>query len=495
MSRRALILGTGAAIGVVGARKWRLGAERALPVDLAYSAISKVDQTFLNDASGMSHTPVARHVIVTAGSNEEVERRLLNEVALSQEVEQPMIASGPRLSQGGQSIASNGATVSLNQGFVVPYPGLLSYKTTGGTRWSSVIDTLDGHGFSPSVMQPYNDFSVAGAFATNAHGWSTQSGSVGSTALSLRMIKADGSLVTCARRTNSELFRVSMGGYGLFGVITEVQLQMAPNARLRRLTRGMKADDLPMMLAEQATEHPEVVMAYGQTSLSQDDFLSDAQLISYHREVDQTYLPPAPQESHYTDLDASAFRAQAGSDRNKQLRWWMERNVEPRFGRTTTRNAVLNRPIGPMIDPRDTHSNIQQGYFIPPEGAADFISACRDHIPNSYQDLIDFQMCFVSKDDESVLTYAADNRIAFHLTFCQERSTRADLDMQRLNRALIDRALSLGGSFYLPYRLHATLDQIEAAYPNVAEFAKLKREYDPEGRFSNALWKDYLDAF
>ena len=57
---------------------------------------------------------------------------------------------------------------------------------------------------------------------------------------------------------------------------------------------------------------------------------------------------------------------------------------------------------------------------------------------------------------------------------------------------LIDRALNLGGAFYLPYRLHARRDQVRAAYPRAEKFAERKRFYDPKLLFRNAMWDAYF---
>jgi FAD/FMN-containing dehydrogenase len=88
-----------------------------------------------------------------------------------------------------------------------------------GARWADVIKYLDPIGFSPTVMQSNNDFGVASTFCVNAHGWPTPHGPFGSTVKSLRMILADGSIVTCSRTENADLFAHAMGGYGLFGII------------------------------------------------------------------------------------------------------------------------------------------------------------------------------------------------------------------------------------------------------------------------------------
>jgi FAD/FMN-containing dehydrogenase len=48
------------------------------------------------------------------------------------------------------------------------------------------------------------------------------------------------------------------------------------------------------------------------------------------------------------------------------------------------------------------------------------------------------------------------------------------------------------GRYYLPYQLHATREQFERAYPEVAQLRRLKSRVDPQGRFSNSLWQKYL---
>ena len=52
--------------------------------------------------------------------------------------------------------------------------------------------------------------------------------------------------------------------------------------------------------------------------------------------------------------------------------------------------------------------------------------------------------------------------------------------------------LALGGSYYLPYRLHARGDQLRRAYPRIEEFIAKKQQYDPHLRFRNLMWEKYL---
>jgi len=61
----------------------------------------------------------------------------------------------------------------------------------------------------------------------------------------------------------------------------------------------------------------------------------------------------------------------------------------------------------------------------------------------------------------------------------EPRTAEADSAMQALTRELIDASLSSGGRYYLPYRLHASRDQFQRAYPRYGDFFALKRAIDP----------------
>ena len=78
------------------------------------------------------------------------------------------------------------------------------------------------------------------------------------------------------------------------------------------------------------------------------------------------------------------------------------------------------------------------------------------------------------------------------MLFSQEMTARAEADMGRMTESLIEAVLGVGGSYYLPYRLHATTAQFQRGYPRAAEFVALKRRLDPGLVLRNALWDRYL---
>ena len=81
--------------------------------------------------------------------------------------------------------------------------------------------------------------------------------------------------------------------------------------------------------------------------------------------------------------------------------------------------------------------------------------------------------------------------IALVMLFNQPITESAQQRMRILTQELIDAALTCGGRYYLPYRLDATPQQFERAYPNARRLFDLKRHYDPNELFENEFYVKY----
>jgi FAD/FMN-containing dehydrogenase len=95
------------------------------------------------------------------------------------------------------------------------------------------------------------------------------------------------------------------------------------------------------------------------------------------------------------------------------------------------------------------------------------------------------------EDEDSFLRYADREMFCFVMLFIQERTAAGEAKMQATTRELIDAALAHDGRYYLPYRLHATVEQFHSAYPQAAEFFRKKRTYDPDELFQNQFYLKY----
>ena len=313
-----------------------------------------------------------------------------------------------------------------------------------------MIASLDALGFSPAVMQSNNDFGVASTFSVNAHGWPVPFSGCGSTVRALTMVLADGTVVTCSRTENAELFRHAMGGYGLFGVITELELDMRPNALLAPRFEEMSGLEIGARFAQQLASDPTIQMAYGRMDVALDRFFERALLITYRPTADQSDIPAASGSGFVSRASRYLFRAQVESDRAKRFRWWTEAELGPRFAGNATRNSLMNEPVVTLDDRDPFRTDILHEYFVAPARFAEFVKACQAVIPASYQQLLNITLRFVNTDRDSVLAYAPEPRIAAVLLFSQEKTVRGENDMARMTQALIERVLDIGGTYYLP---------------------------------------------
>jgi FAD/FMN-containing dehydrogenase len=268
---------------------------------------------------------------------------------------------------------------------------------------------------------------------------------------------------------------------------------MVPNALLKPTFSRMPGKDLGRRFVNALAAEDTIQMAYGRLDVSLDRFFEEGMLITYRPSGNQADLPKATGSGFVSRASRYVFRDQLESDRAKHLRWWIETAVGPRIAGSVTRNSLLNEPVITLDDRDPTRTDILHEYFVPPERFGEFVDACQQVIPASYQQLLNITIRYVEADKDSVLAYAPEPRLAAVLLFSQEKTIRAEVDMQQMTSELIERVLGLGGTYYLPYRPHASLDQLSRGYPRAAEFAAYKRKIDRSLRFRNGLWDNYFE--
>ncbi|MEM7544979.1 MAG: FAD-binding oxidoreductase [Pseudomonadota bacterium] len=445
----------------------------------------------LNDASGLSATPIHKHLHMEESGGKLVEaiRATLREAKAEG---RPLNVGAARHSMGGQAIPRDGTAITFRNAEIEVDSSNRSYRVHAGARWSDVISALDPRGWSPKVMQSNNDFGLAATFSVNAHGWPAPFGPMGSTVKSLRMVLPSGDVATCSTQENEALFNLAMGGYGLIGVIVDMEVEMVENTRLSPTFDVMNASEFAAAFLA-ATKDPDVTMLYGRLNVERDAFFQEALLVAYRETDDQEALPPASGSGWMSKAARRLYRAQLGNEAFKSFRWWNETQVGPALGGgAVTRNSLINEPVATLADRDPNRTDILHEYFVGFDAFDDFVEACRDVIPASYQEFLNVTLRYVAEDNQSVLSYASEPRIAAVMSFSQELTKRGEADHARMTRALIDRIVEIGGAYYLPYRPHATLDQLTSAYPRAEEFARAKQALDTDLTLRNNLWDQYL---
>ncbi len=488
-TRRGFLLAGGAALGVLGTKRY--GDE--LPSMVGTQSLQPTDRKlYMNDASGLSQTPIKHHFITEQSSSNGLVEEIRAQLKTAQAEGQSVAVGAARHSMGGQAIPRDGRAITFEHDFLELDKAKSTYRVAAGVRWHSIIKQLDAAGYSPAVMQSNADFGVASTFCVNAHGWPVTFGPAGSTTRSLKMVLANGEHVICSRQENQELFNLVMGGYGLFGVITELEMDMVPNSRLTPTYEELPAAGYGEAMVKALKADPSIQMAYGRLNVDRGSFFDEALLITYRPTDDQGDLPEVAGSGFMSKASRHIFRGQLGNERVKNWRWYVETDVGPVLGGESTRNSLMNEPVITLDDRDPARTDILHEYFVSPDQFPAFIKACQEVISASYQELLNITLRYVAQDDESVLSYAWEPRIAAVMLFSQEMTQRGEADMARMTRDLIDRVIEIGGAYYLPYRPHATVGQLKRSYQRVGEFAEAKRRLDPGLLFRNNFWDAYV---
>jgi FAD/FMN-containing dehydrogenase len=476
-------------------------SRRAIIAGVAASAVVKPQVTaarqrlVLNDASKLSATPVFSHWIANKEPEAEWIARLRREMVEAKGARRPLAVSAARHSMGGQSLPRNGHAITLDINRCEPDRANKLFRVNGGIRWYQAIEHLNPIGFSPAVMQSNSDFGVAATFSVSAHGWPVPYGPFGSTVQSIRLMLADGTIVTCSRNENAELFSAAMGGYGLVGIILDMDCEMVENRMLQPTFEVMPAEAFADRFTGAINSGKSISMAYGRLNVAREEFFREALLVTYKPQSIQPAASPAINRGGgiMSGILRDVYRAQIGSEPAKRMRWFAERSVAPSLGAGFgSRNNLMDEPVRNLEGHDPTRTDILHEYFVAPDRFGDFLKVCREVIPKSHLEFLNVTLRYVKKDETSLLAYAKTDRIAAVMSFSQRMNGEDEAEMMRVTEALIERISDIGGSFYLPYRLHARRDQVLKIYPNAAQFVRLKKHYDPDLVFRNALWDTYF---
>lgn len=461
----------------------------------------------IQDAGGFSHGSPAE-VVEVDKDLAKAEQQLSSLVLKCAAEGRHLAIAGAKHSMGGHTMVDGGIVVDM---LPLRSPRLNEAKTEltagAGTRWIEVIEFLRPHGLAVAVMQSNSDFSIGGSLSVNCHGWQHNSAPISSTVQSLRVVTADGSVKVCSRTENPDLFRLVLGGYGLFGIITEATLTVVKDEIYIPRSVAVSSADYnriyhDMTAGEEGKKR--VGMAYGRINVAPLAFLETGTVTVLER-ASSTVTAGALPGTFMQCMKRLVFRCCVGSASGKQMRWFAETQVGETAGGFLPGQTPAIRRNDIMLEPANLFGNrdplrteILHEYFIPVGKMGVFLKAISPILLSHEVDLMNITVRNVMPDDVTLLNYTRDtdtgrNTEVFGLVmlFHLRPDEASDKVMKTFTGKMIDAALASGGTYYLPYRLHATPAQMRRAYPQAAEFFQLKRQHDPKGIFTNKFYETY----
>jgi len=456
----------------------------------------------INDASCLDRTDI--YGIVEVHGLEDIARTLAFAHAKGLKV----TAAGARHSMGGHAFDRGGIVLDMRSLNRMTLDAESRTVTVGsGATWHDLQRFLHPR-FAVRAMQSTDIFTVGGSISVNAHGMDHQAGAMAKSIKAMRVMLADGSVEQVSRDENPDLFNLIVGGYGLFGIILEADLDVADNVVYRTGRRVFDYRDFPRIFAEEIEPNKALGLTYLHLSTAPSSFLREALLYTY-TEVDGAGADIGPlAEVGATRLRRLMINLSKQGRAMMELKWLAEKYLEPRFESCTvprtralgageaclvTRNNPMHDSVAYLRNDLKNDTDILHEYFIPRDQFVPFIDGMRRVLQDNRTTLLNASVRIVGRED-NFLTYSPHEAFSIVLYINQTADDEGNRRMRKVTGELIDLTLAHGGRFFLPYQLFYSPDQLVRSYPQIAEFFAAKRKYDPQEILTNTFHRTYAGA-
>jgi FAD/FMN-containing dehydrogenase len=453
----------------------------------------------VNDASCLSRTPVFGVVQVQSVGD------VRNAMAFARARGLKISPAGVKHSMGGHAFSRGGLMLDMTAFNKLSIDAERKQITVeSGATWHDIQNALHPR-FAVKAMQSTDIFTVGGSISVNAHGMDHQSGSVGGSIRAMRVMLADGSVIQVSRSENERLFRHVVGGYGLFGVILDVDLEIVDNAVYQSERRVIPYREFPDVLEKEILPDRSYGLMYGHLSTSPGSLLDELLLYTYRRIDNGGDVPPLG-EVGQTKLRRLVFNLSKSGGLWMRAKWLAEKHIEPMLEscpvpRTqamsegeaclVSRNHPMHDSVAYLRNSLPAETDILHEYFIPQSQFVPFVDRMRAVFREQGTNVLNASIRVVHRED-TALTYAPTDRILAVVLYLNQSTDRDGHErMARLTRTLIDACSDVGGRFFLPYQLHYSREQLVRAYPEIDAFFAAKREIDPGGLFTNTFYEKY----
>ena len=417
--------------------------------------------------------------------------------------------SGSRHAMGGQQFGEGTIHISMSKmNDVLGLDRELGVvRIEAGIEWPKLVQSLlemqkdDDAVWSIIQKQTGADqMSIGGALSANAHGRGVRFKPIVQDVESFTLVNAEGEVLNVSRREHPELFGLVIGGYGLFGVITTVDLRLARREKLERVVEVVTLDELP----DRVIRRLEAGFVYGDYQYKTDGEAKDFMRVGVF--------------SAYKPVPASTLIAQ-GQKRLNRERWYklleLAHTDKSRAFELysqyylTTNGQIYWSDLHQMSEYledyvtylKEVRPELPEGslmiteIYVPRKRTTTLVNQIIEANRRDPFNIVYGTMRLIERDDETFLAWAKEDYacIIFNLRveWTSEGIEKAKVDFRRL----IDCALELDGSYFLTYHRWARKEQVLRAYPQFIEFLKLKLKYDSEERFQSEWYRHYKRMF
>ncbi|WP_240620338.1 FAD-binding protein [Peribacillus acanthi] len=429
---------------------------------------------------------------------EKEENGLVQALQEAKEKDLKVSISGARHTQGGHTYYKDALVLDMTG-----YNQILSLnqeektiRVQSGATWNDIQEYINPYGLSIKVMQSSNIFTVGGSLSANAHGRDIVYGPIINTVNSFRLLMADGSIRNISREENMELFQSVIGGYGLFGVILDVELQLTDDELYSIEYKSVPYEEYPSHI-QQLVKNSDYKMHIARLSTAKSSFLKDMYTMDY-KLIDE-YEGETLQDFSELKDEKNVVRNKFLFGLSRHWEWGRERiwDIQSQLYKEgssdqISRNNAMRPEIKFLEYESSKDTDLLQEYFIPVEQYPHFVDKMREIVVREDINLFNVSVRYVKKNQDATLSYTTDDSISLALYINQGFSQKEREKVRKATQSMVEAAHEMGGTYYLAYQDYPSRKQMEKVYPKWDQFLHLKEKYDPDERFYNYFFERYF---
>jgi len=342
--------------------------------------------------------------------------------------------------------------------------------------------------------------SIGGSLGANIHGRGLRLKPFVGDIESFMLVDANGRILPCSRTRNPDLFRLVVGGYGLFGIVYSVTLRLLPRQKLERVVKLVRIDEVMPAFEKRINEG----FLYGDCQFAIDpkseDFLSKGIFSCYRPVNPATPIPEGQREIAEEQWQRLLYMAHAEKTQafETYVREYMATNGQIYWSDTHQLSYYpddYHKLIDQKLAARAQGSEMITELYVPRGELASFFAEARDDFRRHNVEVIYGTIRLIERDDETFLPWARDRWACTVINLHVIHTTEGIAHAAAAFRRLIDMARKRGGSYFLTYHRWASREQLEACHPGFIEFLRLKLKHDPQERFQSDWYRFYRNMF
>ncbi len=388
----------------------------------------------------------------------------------------PFCIKGAGFSHGAQTLLENGLQIDMCNinDIVISVPNN-TITVGGGTIWYDVKDNK-----CVSCMQSYFNFSVGGSISVNCHSRNIKYSSISKTILSMEIMLSNGTVVTCSKQSNYDLFKGVIGGYGLLGLIISATLLITDNEKLKCIVTESSNIKNKMKFNDE-------IVLYNTNIYPITDRILNFYFIKSNDDL--TIKNKLHHKSNFKYFDYMICE--------QLLRTFsLPKIIRARVEYLFQNNSVSYKSYEMADDAqkliplaRFPTTTILQEYFIPINNMQIFVTYMIQRL--KLVNTLNISLRYVEEITDSVLNYAPVDSCAIVLYINVLNIDYAINKLKSWTTTNISYLLTLGGKYYLPYLWLYDIEQIDSMY-DMSTMVELKNKYDKDNKICNEWFIKYV---